>query len=339
LEQASRNLLVFKSTQLTSMKNISMAKQQEVKHAEGYATQKLYKKVNAPFGYFGSKNKIAIQLCLELPKHNCWVEAFCGSAALTLAKPPAPIEVINDIDSEIVNIFKQLRNNYNELYRVIELTPYAKEELVNARIKDENDSELERARKFLVQAMFAVNGLFGKEKGGFSYSQSYSRNGKDARVNRWYNLKERLEKVVERLRWVRVEKKDAIELLKMFVNRPATLVYLDPPYLGERTEGYSNDANDETYHEKMLELAHKATCMIFISGYENDLYEKFLTKKKGWERRTIDTSTKDTKGNSHKRIEMVWMNKHYVHAVNSGVVPIKLTKAELKNNKLNPERK
>ena len=44
------------------------------------------KKVNAPFGYFGSKNKIALQLCAELPPHNCWVEAFCGSAALTLRK-------------------------------------------------------------------------------------------------------------------------------------------------------------------------------------------------------------------------------------------------------------
>jgi len=45
----------------------------------------------------------------------CWVEAFCGSAALTLAKRRAPIEVINDIDGEIVNVFKQIRNNQKEL--------------------------------------------------------------------------------------------------------------------------------------------------------------------------------------------------------------------------------
>lgn len=338
MEQADRDVLVFKSTQLAGMENTSTATQQEVEHTEGYSKQMTYKKVNAPFGYFGSKNKIALQLCRELPKHNCWVEAFCGSAALTLAKPPAPIEVINDIDSEIVNVFKQLRNNYDELYKVIELTPYAKEELIYARIKDEDDSDLERARKFLVQAMFAVNGLFGKEQGGFSYSQSYSRNGKDARVSRWYNLKERLEKVVERLRWTRVENKDAIELLEMFVNRPATLVYLDPPYLGDRAKGYANDANDETYHKKMLELANKAKCMIFISGYENDLYDKFLTKKKGWERRTIDTITKNTKGQGHDRQEIVWMNKYYQKAVKSRKVPISLTKVEVKQNKVNPER-
>ena len=66
------------------------------------------KKISPPFGYFGSKNKIALALCGNLPPHNCWVEAFCGSAAVTLRKKPAPIEIINDVDSEIINLFEQL---------------------------------------------------------------------------------------------------------------------------------------------------------------------------------------------------------------------------------------
>ena len=189
-----------------------------------------YKKVNTPFGYFGSKNKIAIEICSDLPQHYCWVEAFCGSSALTLAKPPAPIEIINDIDDDIVNVFKQLRNNHEELCRLISLTPYSRLEFDDSRKQNESDSEIEKARKFLIQAMMAINGVFGKQRGGFSYSQSYSRGGKDARVNRWYNLPERLTKVVERLRSVRIENEDALKLLKMFLNRPATLVYLDPPY-------------------------------------------------------------------------------------------------------------
>ena len=115
------------------------------------------KKINAPFGYFGSKNKIALQLCSELPPHNCWVEAFCGSAAITLRKEPAPIEVINDIDNEIVNFFEQLRNNHDALCNAIELTPYAEEELYSARIHLDDLSNLERARRFLVQSMMAIN--------------------------------------------------------------------------------------------------------------------------------------------------------------------------------------
>ena len=260
------------------MKEYSIATTEGIVQAEtANAKKSACRKVNAPFGYFGSKNKIALQLCSKLPPHYCWVEGFCGSAALTLAKAPAAIEVINDIDGEIINVFQQLRNNHEELCRLISLTPYARQELEGARIENTDDSELERARKFLVQSMMAINGVFGRDKGGFSYSQSYSREGRDARVNRWYNLPERLTHVVERLKNVRVENRDAIELLKMFINRPASLVYLDPPYLGKRVKGYTNDANDEEFHEELLKLANKAKCMVFISGYENKLYTNLLT--------------------------------------------------------------
>lgn len=296
------------------------------------------KKINAPFGYFGSKNKIALKLCENLPPHNCWVEAFCGSAALTLRKTPAPIEVINDIDNNVINLFEQLRNNFEELYRVVELTPYAEEELIIARSPAANLNNLERARRFLIQSMMAVNGVFGKEKGGFSYSDSYSRNGHDARVNRWNNLPERLSNVVERLKGVRIENKDALKIIKRYVNRPATLLYLDPPYLGERTSGYNKDANDETFHRELLDLANKAKCMVFISGYENELYDSILSEKKGWQKRLIETTTKDTKGQSHKRMEVVWTNKHFLRALENNKIPITLTEKEKTQGKINPER-
>nr|WP_067058287.1 DNA adenine methylase [Mucilaginibacter sp. L294] len=301
-------------------------------------TTKKSKKINAPFGYFGSKNKIALQLCADLPPHNCWVEAFCGSAALTLRKSPAPIEVINDIDNEIVNLFDQLRNNHEALCNAIELTPYAEQELISARIHLEGLSTLERARRFLVQSMMAINGLFGEAKSGFSYSDSYSRNGHDARVNRWNNLPDRLKLVVDRLKKVRVENKDALKLIRKYLNRPATLLYLDPPYFGERTSGYSKDANDEKFHRKLLELSNLAKCMIFISGYENDLYNSILTLENGWEKKTIKTITKDSKGQAHERTEVVWMNHHYIKALKNNEVPIKLTEHEKLHGKVNPER-
>lgn len=300
---------------------------------------KAYKKVNAPFGYFGSKNKIANQLCNNLPPHNCWVEVFCGSSALTLAKPPAPIEVINDIDEEIVNFFEQLRKNSDKLLLSISLTPYAEQELVNARIKEDGLDNLERARRFLVQAMMAINGVFGKERGGFSYSDSYSRNENEARVNRWNNLPNRLEHVVERLKKVRIENKDALKIIKRYLKRPATLLYLDPPYLGDRTIGYTKDANDEKFHTDLLKLISKAKCMVFISGYENVLYNKFLSVEKGWETRVIDTITKGTNGDSFVRNEVVWMNKQYIKAQKNNRVPIRLTEKEKKQKKINPLRK
>lgn len=297
-----------------------------------------FKKVNAPFGYFGSKNKIALRLCENLPPHYCWVEAFCGSAALTLAKRPAPIEIINDIDNEIVNFFEQLRSNCDELCRLIALTPYAEQELTNARIKNSNDANLERARKFLVQSMMAVNGVFGEGQGGFSSTNSYPRNNREARVNRWYNLPDRLVNVVERLRSVRVDNKDARKLLRNFVNRPATLVYLDPPYLGTRTNGYNIDANDASFHRELLQLANEAKCMIFVSSYENELYDSILSPEQGWGKKKIGASTKNSIGNIYTRTEVVWMNQHFLKAVETKRVPIELTDKEKELGKLNPER-
>ncbi|WP_341902373.1 DNA adenine methylase [Fluviicola taffensis] len=296
------------------------------------------KKINTPFGYFGSKNKIALQLCGDLPPHNCWVEAFCGSAALTLRKEPAPIEIINDIDNEIYNFFQQLRKNPAELIRVTSLTPYAEQELLNARIPSDGLNDLERARRFLVQSMMSINGIFGEARSGFSYSDSFSRNGQDARVSRWNNLPERLALVVQRLKKVRIENKDALKVLKRYIDRPNTLVYLDPPYLGNRSNGYNNDANDIEFHTKLLELANRSNCMIFISAYEHPLYEKMLSDG-WWCKKEIVTSTKGSNGKFKERIEVVWMNKHYMNALNNKQVPSPLSAKEKSEGKYNPERK
>lgn len=298
-----------------------------------------YRRITPPFGYFGSKNKIALKLCEELPPHNCWVEAFCGSAAVTLAKPPAQIEVINDVNGEIVNLFRQLRANHKALMELVRLTPYSEEELIEARLSDCTEDSLEKARLFLVKSMMAINGVFGKSGGGFSYSDSYARNGHEARVNRWNNLPGRLEKVVERLKNVRIEKKDAIALMKRFVNRPATLIYLDPPYFVERTNGYDDEANNLEFHIRLLEMAINSSCMIFISGYQNELYSSMLTVDRGWTMKTIEASTKGTDGTKHIRTEVIWMNRQFANARDSGVMPIELDRKEQTNKKVNPERK
>ena len=118
----------------------------------------------------------------------------------------------------------------------------------------------------------------------------------------------------------------------------ATLVYLDPPYFAERTNGYNHDANDVEFHRELLKLANRAKCMVFISGYANELYKKCLTREKGWRQKAIETTTRDSSGQSHKRTEVVWMNKHFRQAQKTNEVPIVLTKKEAKQTKLNPSR-
>jgi DNA adenine methylase len=298
---------------------------------------------DSPFGYFGSKHKLASQIAKKLPPHNAWVEAFCGSAAVTMAKKQAPIEVINDADSEIVNLFQQLRQHPRKLVDLVQATPYSRQEFEQAFKKASRTSALERARRFLVASMMTVNGAIGSNgtgarHSGFSYSQSYARNGQEARVSRWNSLPERLRHVVERLKQVRIDNQEARKLFKKFLDRPATLVYLDPPYLMRRDTKYKIDANDKEFHKELLQLCCKAKCMVLVSGYDNGLYRSFLNKRNGWQRETIDTHTRDTKGKNLERTEVLWKNKHFMKASKTGRVPIRLTRKEKAQNKLNPPR-
>jgi DNA adenine methylase len=295
--------------------------------------------VKAPFGFFGAKIRISKKIIEHIPPHNCWVELFCGSAALTMAKEPALIEIINDVDDRIINFFEQLRKKPKKLCESIALTPYARAEYENY-FKDEHKiGKFEKARRFLVANMMAINATPATSS-GFSYSQSYARQGREARVNRWYNLPDRMEQVVERLRSVRVEKRDGIELLAMFRYRPATLVYLDPPYFMKRWHSYEIDANnDEQFHIDLLKLCRKSKCMLLISGYDNDLYNDYLTAGRGWEKIIIKASTKVTTGKQYSRAEVLWKNAKAVKALETGKVPIRLTEYEKKDKKINPERK
>jgi len=302
--------------------------------------QKKYPRSKAAFGYYGAKQKIATRIIEALPPHNCWVEAFCGSAAITLFKEPAQIEIINDVNGEIVNVFRQLRNRPKALIKAIALTPYAREEFLDVREKPKRKvNQLERARRFLAMSMMTVNGTIGKVRCGFSFSQSYSREGKEARVNRWFNFPERLQRVADRLRNIRIENRDARELVRMFRNRPATVIYLDPPYFVKRDHGYTIDANDEKFHRELLELCCKCKCMVVISGYETKLYDELLTAKKGWKKTKIRTRTRDTTGKDYARTEIIWRNKHCMQAIKKDAVPIRLTRKEKAQNKVNPPRK
>ncbi|MAT73474.1 MAG: hypothetical protein CMJ58_28665 [Planctomycetaceae bacterium] len=298
--------------------------------------------VRPPFSYYGAKQRLARRIVEMLPPHNAWVEAFCGSAALTLAKPASPIEVINDLDGQVVNLFKQLRANHEELCRRVALTPYAREEFEEARSESAVGAtdDLDRARQFLIRTMMTVNGTVDGDgnRSGFSYSQSYAREGRDARVNRWYNLPERLLPIVERLRSIRIERRDARSLVDDFSDRPATLMYLDPPYFTKREHRYVIDANDEQFHAELLERCIKSRCMILLSGYDNPLYQKLLVRGAGWKKKRIKTTTRDTTGRDYQRTEVLWTNERFANAVKQGRVPIRLSKQEKAQNKVNPPR-
>jgi DNA adenine methylase len=304
----------------------------------GRAGEEKWRPLTAPFGYYGCKQRLSSRIVADLPPHNAWVEAFCGSAAVTLAKKPAPIEVINDIHGEITNFFEQLRDHGKQMQESIRLTPYARKELEKARSDKTSAGKMERARRFFVAAMMSINGSFGEDEGGFSFSNSYTRRGMEARVSRWTSMPDHLALVAERLRRVRIENRDALKLFKGFTSRPATLVYFDPPYFAKRRQGYDYDQPTVEFHTKLLEAVVKAKCMVLLSGYDNQLYNKYLHASGGWHKRTLATTTRGHNGQNFAREEVLWSNKAYQQAQASNRVPIHLSAQERRYKKINPER-
>ncbi len=245
--------------------------------------------------YPGAKNRIAKQICRYIPKHDVYLEPFAGSLAVLLNKPRSHIETVNDIDMDIVNFFHILRERGEELKRMIRLTPYARNEYIRAF--EYTEDEVERARRFCVRCWMGY-GCGNLYQNGFrSGQQSHSPNP----ANAWAMLPDTIEESADRLKGVQIENLPAIELLARY-NTEDVFAYLDPPYLHGTRKNYlyKYEMTDED-HETMLKTVLNHPGIFLISGYENDMYNDYLS---GWRKAIISTQSEC----GYKRKEVLWMN-------------------------------
>lgn len=251
----------------------------------------------------GAKWRLADWICDMLPAHDVYCEPFFGSGAVFFNKAPSGTETINDIDGEVVNLFRVIRGAADELVKAVEMTPYARDEYRNCYSID--GDEVERARRFLVRTWQAYGG-----KTSSSSSWAHDRTNQVFRPKYWSVLPERILQVVSRLRMAQVEHMDALKLIPLY-NRPGTLLYVDPPYLAStRTQKhYKCEFDRPAQHEELLRLclAYRGYCI--VSSYANDLYDEMLD---GWTKRSMQTAT--NAGGS--RIETVYLNSACTREMN-----------------------
>lgn len=223
--------------------------------------------------YPGSKWNIAPWIIQHFPEHKVYVEPFFGSGAIFFTKAPSYIEVINDINGDVVNIFRVCRERPADLARVLELTPYAREEF-NDCVKIEGD-ELERARRMVVRYHQSFAGANTSVN-----SWKNSQTGKSPRNPQlWQDLPQIVYEVCDRLREAHIENRNALELIQRY-NNPEVLLYLDPPYLLNlrKRNIYKNEMTDDQ-HRELLDLIRASKAQIILSAYDNELYN---TELKDW---------------------------------------------------------
>lgn len=251
--------------------------------------------------YPGSKQRIAPWIISHMPKHHSYLEPFAGGLAVLLNKDPARIETINDLDRDVINLFKVIRNldTRQKLIEKIVYIPYAREEYDNVFPENEADlSDVERAKNLLIRSGMGF-GFRMCEKTGWK-KDVYGREAAYA-VRYWNNLPEVITNVAHRLKMVQIENKPAIELIKSFSN-PKVLIYADPPYvLSTRSKKIYRHEMEDQGHIELCETLLEHTGPVMLSGYDNEIYNTYL---KGWRKETTAARAE----NSLPRTECLWMN-------------------------------
>ncbi len=271
------------------------------------ATKKRNGRRKIAFGWYGGKYSHLDFILPHLPTdcgHFC--DVFGGSAAILINRDPVPVETYNDLDSELVNFFRILRNSPAELTRAVSLTPFSREELALACTPSEGLPNLERARRFYVRARQTRTGLAQtSSEGRWAHCVLTSRAGMAGAVSRWLGSTEFLPEIAQRLLRVQIENAPAVDVVRRY-DTDDTVFYVDPPYVHE-TRG---DANayafemDDSAHEELAEVLNGARGHVVLSGYRNPLYDRLYDH---WRR--VDAPEKTCHSVRSKRQESLWINR------------------------------
>lgn len=248
----------------------------------------------------GTKWRMAKAIVELIPDHKIYLEPFFGSGAVFFNKQVANTEILNDLDSQVTNLFKMIRDRGEELASAIELTPYSREEYKESY--EVPTDELDKARLFLVRSNMARAGMQ-------YYSSSWRHAGpvlgaqtKQRVTGAWNVLPERIKAAAIRLKDAEIENIDALKLIEKY-NHPECFIYVDPPYLlsTRRQRYYNVEMTEDSEHIELLNVLknHKGTAI--ISGYESQLYDELLSD---WHSVEIENSAEQGK----KRIEKLWCN-------------------------------
>lgn len=260
-----------------------------------------------PFGWYGGKFSHLDWLLPLLPRCHHYCEPFSGSGAVLLNREPSAVETYNDLDGEVCNFFRMLRDKKDKLVEAIGLTPFSREEFALACKLDPSLSPLERARRFYIRARQVRTGLAQTASiGRWANCMNTSRAGMSGVVSRWLGGVEMLPYIAERLLRVQIENRPAEDVIKLY-DSPATLFYCDPPYIHQTrgdSKAYGHEMTDEQ-HRCLAKVLNSCLGLVAISNYQCDLMDKLYPPKRWWKTVSPERTNHATKG---KRVEVLWTN-------------------------------
>ncbi len=249
-------------------------------------------RVMAPFKWPGGKGNLVKWIIQYVPQGRIYIEPFAGAASVFwhLSKT-FELEVINDIDIDVVNLYKVLKDSHkfkifsNKLFA----TPYSRAEFRRAiqMLKTADIDDIYRAWAFFVRQNQGFSGL-GLNESNWSRSLYCTNRDMTKNVSQWRSRLKILSFWHERLQKVHIYNTDATECIKHW-DSSDTVFYLDPPYILDtrRTRSIYKKELDLSYHERLVDTLLLVKGKVVLSCYDHPTYYPLI--EAGWQKITIDT--------------------------------------------------
>lgn len=269
--------------------------------------------MSAPFRpalrWHGGKWLLAPWIISHFPKHQVYVEPFGGAMSVLIRKPVSYAEIYNDLDKAVVNFFRVLRSaRAQDLIEALRLTPFAREEFVEAYA--ESDDPVEQARRLVIRSFMGFGSNGHNRATGF---RANSNRSGTTPAHDWVNYPDSLALLVKRLQGVTIENKDAKAVMAQH-DASTTLHYVDPPYVFETradlSKDYAVELTDDD-HAELLTFLRGLRGMVVLSGYPSALYDEALPDWQRVERKALADG-------ASPRTEVLWINPAAASRVTSG---------------------
>lgn len=257
--------------------------------------------------YHGGKFRLAPWVIEHFSPHQVYIEPFGGAASVLMQKPRSHGEVYNDLDGDIVNLFRVLQDarTREALAELLVLTPYAREEFDLAWIY--TDEPVERARRTVIRAQMGF-GSAGASKGTTGFRiDCYRQYGTAQQL--WARYPDQLAAIGSRLAGVLIENRPAIDIMLAHDSHQA-LHYVDPPYMhdtrvrGAQKGRYYRHELDDEQHAELLATLNQLQGMVVLSGYPSELY---TNAPACWTMNTTTARISAGRGGD-TRTECLWLN-------------------------------
>jgi DNA adenine methylase len=260
-----------------------------------------------PFAYFGGKTINAGRIAALLPPHGHYVEPYCGSLAVLLAKRRSGMETVSDLDRALVTFWRVLRERGADLARVCALTPHSLAEFRDAEEVDAPADELEVARRVWVRLTQGRAGTLCNTGWRHFVEPSNSAFGMPGYLDAYVS---RMAAAAERLHNVSLECRLALELVEWYGRSPGVLLYIDPPYLrSTRSSGAYRHEMTEQDHRDLAAALSSVKASVVLSGYASELYDQDLYP--GWHRTEFRSGTGQNAETWGNRTEVLWSNRPF----------------------------